>query len=42
MSAAGWQEFYWYHCVDLGNGVVTQGDYDLRPHLPSCGFLDDM
>ncbi len=23
----------WYHTIDLGNGVVTPGWFDLRPHL---------
>jgi tRNA (mo5U34)-methyltransferase len=31
-------KYYWYHCVDLGGGVVTDGDYDLRPLLPQYGF----
>src|SRR5262245_48214907 len=26
-------DFYWYHTVDLGNGIVTPGDYDSRPIL---------
>ncbi len=31
-------KYYWYHCVDLGGGVVTDGDYDLRPLLPKYGL----
>jgi tRNA (mo5U34)-methyltransferase len=42
MHNGGWREYYWYHCVDLGNGVVTEGDFDLRQHWPSYGFPEDM
>jgi tRNA (mo5U34)-methyltransferase len=42
MPDSGWREFYWYHCVDLGNGVVTEGDFDLRQHWSSYAFPDDM
>lgn len=31
-------EYYWYHCVELGDGIVTDGDYDMRPLLPHYGF----
>lgn len=34
--------YYWYHCVDLGGGVVTDGDYDLKPLLPRYGFAARM
>ena len=37
-----WRDFYWYHRVDLGDGVVTEGDYDMRPYLPHYHFPDDM
>lgn len=36
------KDFYWYHTVDLGNGLVTPGDYDYREILPNYGFPDDM
>jgi len=36
------EHFYWYHAVDVGNGLVTPGDYDFRTSLPSFGFPDDM
>lgn len=41
-SATDWRNFYWYHCIDLGNGIVTEGDYNLRPLLPMYRFPDDM
>lgn len=28
-------KFYWYHCIDLGNGVVTDGDYEMAQYLPA-------
>jgi tRNA (mo5U34)-methyltransferase len=34
--------FYWYHTIDLGDGLVTPGDYDYRSSLPRFGFPDDM
>jgi SAM-dependent methyltransferase len=34
--------FYWYHCVELAPGVVTDGDYDLAPIWPAYGFPEDM
>ncbi len=36
------KDFYWYHCIDLGDGVITDGDYDLRPLVDHYGFPDDM
>jgi tRNA (mo5U34)-methyltransferase len=36
------KQFYWYHCVDLADGVVTDGDYDLTDALPRYGFPDRM
>ncbi len=34
--------YYWYHTVDLGDGLVTPGDYDYRHVLPEFHFPDDM
>jgi SAM-dependent methyltransferase len=34
--------FYWYHCVELAPGVVTDGDYDMRPLWPRYGFPQQM
>jgi tRNA (mo5U34)-methyltransferase len=35
-------DYYWYHTIDLGNGLVTPGDYDYRAALPLYGFPEDM
>jgi SAM-dependent methyltransferase len=35
-------QFYWYHCVELAPGVLTDGDYDLAPMWPAYGFPEDM
>lgn len=32
----------WYHTIDLGNGIVTQGAYDHRPYLSYYGFPDSL
>lgn len=32
----------WYHSIDLGDGIVTPGEYDHRPHLSRYGFPADM
>jgi tRNA (mo5U34)-methyltransferase len=36
------RRFYWYHSLDLGNGIVTQGDYDMRRYLPHYRFPERM
>ena len=33
---------YWYHTFDLGNGIITDGTYDLRPVLPKHRFPETM
>jgi SAM-dependent methyltransferase len=38
----GLDSFYWYHTVDLGNGVVTPGDYDYRSSIEAFQFPDTM
>jgi tRNA (mo5U34)-methyltransferase len=35
-------KFYWYHTVDIGNGVCTPGDYDYRGLLGDYPFPADM
>ncbi|MEI8308617.1 MAG: methyltransferase domain-containing protein [Chloroflexales bacterium] len=32
----------WYHTVDLGRGIVTEGAYDHRPYLTHYGFPHDL
>jgi tRNA (mo5U34)-methyltransferase len=34
--------FYWYHSIDLGNGLVTPGDYDFRDRISDYPFPADM
>src|SRR5580698_9960811 len=34
--------YYWYHTVDLGNGLITPGLHDYRESLPDFQFPDDM
>jgi tRNA (mo5U34)-methyltransferase len=34
--------FYWYHSIDLGNGILTQGDYDMRPYLRHYCFPESL
>jgi tRNA (mo5U34)-methyltransferase len=34
--------YYWYHTIDLGLGVATDGDYDMNPLLPKYGFPESM
>jgi tRNA (mo5U34)-methyltransferase len=31
---------HWYHTIDLGDGVVTPGTFDLRPLVPHFGIPD--
>jgi 2-polyprenyl-3-methyl-5-hydroxy-6-metoxy-1,4-benzoquinol methylase len=31
-------DYEWYHAIDLGDGVVTPGQYDLGPLLPHYGL----
>jgi tRNA (mo5U34)-methyltransferase len=34
--------FYWYHCIDLGGGVVTDGDYAMSAYLQHYGLPGSM
>ena len=38
----GIENFYWYHSIELGNGIVTPGDYDYRNSLDGFHFPQDM
>ncbi len=38
----GLDRFYWYHTIDLGDGLVTPGQYDFRSCMPAFHFPDDM
>ena len=32
----------WYHCIELGEGVVTPGAYDMRPFVGDYGIPEDL
>jgi tRNA (mo5U34)-methyltransferase len=34
--------YYWYHTVDLGDGLITPGMYDYRETISSFQFPEDM
>jgi SAM-dependent methyltransferase len=34
--------FYWYHCIELASGVVTDGDYDMARVWSRYGFPEQM
>lgn len=36
------RDFYWYHTIDLGDGLVTPGRYDYRATLPAFRFPESM
>lgn len=36
------EEAYWYHTLDLAEGLRTRGVFDHRPHLRAYGFPDDL
>jgi SAM-dependent methyltransferase len=38
----GLNKFFWYHAVDLDDGMVTPGDYDYRQSMDAFHFPDDM
>lgn len=42
LGHTGLDDYYWYHTVDLGNGLVTPGDYDFRQQIAAFGFPADM
>jgi SAM-dependent methyltransferase len=36
------ERYYWYHTLDLGDGLITPGLYDYRETLGAFGFPEDM
>ena len=36
------ENYYWYHTIDLPDGLVTPGLYDLRGAVPNFGFPQDL
>jgi tRNA (mo5U34)-methyltransferase len=42
MGRADLKDYYWYHTVDLGNGLITPGTYDYRAVLDVFQFPENM
>lgn len=42
MGVADIRNYFWYHTVELPDGLVTPGQYDFREALPSFPFPPDM
>ncbi|MBN9118331.1 MAG: hypothetical protein J0I06_04075 [Planctomycetes bacterium] len=42
LGLTGLDDHYWYHSVDLGDGLITPGDYDYRAQVHSFGFPADL
>ncbi len=42
LGLADADRYYWYHTVDLGDGLVTPGMYDYRETISQFGFPEDM
>jgi tRNA (mo5U34)-methyltransferase len=42
LGLADANRYYWYHTVDLGDGLITPGLYDYRDTLGAFGFPEDM
>jgi SAM-dependent methyltransferase len=42
LGLSGVENFYWYHAVDLGAGLLTPGDYDYREQIDAFGFPADL
>jgi 2-polyprenyl-3-methyl-5-hydroxy-6-metoxy-1,4-benzoquinol methylase len=36
------ENYYWYHTIELPDGLVTPGLYDLRASVPNFGFSEDL
>jgi SAM-dependent methyltransferase len=34
--------YYWYHCIELQDGVITDGDYQMLDYLGNYKFPDSM
>jgi len=42
LSLSGISGYYWYHTIDLGDGLVTPGLYDYRDTIGAFGFPNNM
>lgn len=40
--AASVESIFWYHTIELPNGIVTKGIFDHRPLVPLYGLPDDL
>src|SRR3954453_19668299 len=38
----GVEQYEWYHRIELADGILTPGQYDLSPLLPHYGLPEDM
>lgn len=36
------KEYYWYHTIDLGDGLITPGVFDFRSSISAFQFPEDM
>jgi tRNA (mo5U34)-methyltransferase len=36
------RRYYWYHTIDLGNGLITPGDFDYRASVAAFKFPSNM
>jgi tRNA (mo5U34)-methyltransferase len=36
------ERYFWYHTIDLGNGLITPGQYDYRDTFRDFGFPEDL
>src|SRR5437016_5065152 len=36
------ENYFWYHTIDLGNGLVTPGTYDFRRSVSNFRFPENM
>jgi tRNA (mo5U34)-methyltransferase len=42
LGLADANRYYWYHTVDLGDGLITPGMYDYRETIAGFGFPEDL
>ncbi len=42
MKTTDLQDYFWYHTIDLGQGLITPGAYDYRDVVPAFHFPENM
>ncbi len=42
LGFSGLSDFYWFHTIDLGQGLITPGTYDYRDQLKHFHFPENM